>query len=131
MASALFSTSLFVSPPSREVKGYRRILPSSFYGNVVHLTSLIRREGSRSSGRCNVVASVLGRRVKKRETVIPDPDYRIPVVLLGLSGGLVYTNNLLPAAPIGLLGLLLLFQVMIMKTEKLFPIRSLHKTTFL
>lgn len=29
----------------------------------------------------------------------------------GLSGGLAYTNNLLPAAPVGLLGLLLLFQV--------------------
>ncbi len=26
----------------------------------------------------------LGRSVQKRETVIPDPDYRIPVVLLGL-----------------------------------------------
>ncbi|XP_024543928.1 uncharacterized protein LOC112351026 [Selaginella moellendorffii] len=45
-----------------------------------------------------------------RETVIPAPDYRIPVVLLGAAGALVYTDNLLPAAPIGLLGLLLLFQ---------------------
>lgn len=25
----------------------------------------------------------LGRKVKKRETVVPDPDYRIPIVLLG------------------------------------------------
>ncbi|CAB4318978.1 unnamed protein product [Prunus armeniaca] len=32
------------------------------------------------------------------------------LVETGLSGGLAYTNNLLPAAPIGLLGLLLLFQ---------------------
>lgn len=29
----------------------------------------------------------------------------------GLAGGLAYTNNLLPSAPVGLLGLLLLFQV--------------------
>ncbi|XVF34667.1 hypothetical protein REPUB_Repub18cG0078600 [Reevesia pubescens] len=52
----------------------------------------------------------LRRKVQKKETVIPDPDYRISVVLLGLAGGLAYTNNLLPAAPVGLLGLLLLFQ---------------------
>lgn len=32
----------------------------------------------------------------------------------GLAGGLGYTNNLLPAAPVGLLGLLLLFQVIIL-----------------
>jgi hypothetical protein len=31
-------------------------------------------------------------------------------VQTGLAGGLAYTNNLLPAAPAGLLGLLLLFQ---------------------
>lgn len=30
------------------------------------------------------LSAQLGRRVQKRETVIPDPDYRIPVVLLGL-----------------------------------------------
>lgn len=33
------------------------------------------------------------------------------VTVTGLAGGLAYTNNLLPAAPVGLLGLLLLFQV--------------------
>lgn len=33
------------------------------------------------------------------------------MVETGLAGGLAYTNNLLPAAPAGLLGLLLLFQV--------------------
>ncbi|KAF4378319.1 hypothetical protein G4B88_015890 [Cannabis sativa] len=53
----------------------------------------------------------LGRKkTNTRETVIPDPDYRIPIVLLGLAGGLAYSNNLLPAAPVGLLGALLLFQ---------------------
>ncbi|KAM7512707.1 hypothetical protein LguiB_011582 [Lonicera macranthoides] len=56
-----------------------------------------------------ISAPTLGRKVKN-ETIVPDPDYRIPIVLLGLAGGLGYTNNLLPAAPVGLLGLLLLFQ---------------------
>ncbi|CAI0629217.1 unnamed protein product [Linum tenue] len=62
--------------------------------------------GSRTA----VFASVLGRRAQKKETVIPDPDYRIPIVLLGMAGGLAYTDNLVPAVPVGLLGLLLLFQ---------------------
>lgn len=45
-----------------------------------------------------------------RETVIPEPDYRAALVLLGAAGALVYSDNLLPAAPLGLLGLLLLVQ---------------------
>ncbi|WOL02167.1 hypothetical protein Cni_G10886 [Canna indica] len=55
-------------------------------------------------------ASSVGRKAKKRDVVIPEPDYRIPIVLLGTAGGFVYQDNLLPAATIGLLGLLLLFQ---------------------
>lgn len=97
----------------------------------------------------------------KRDVVVPDPDYRIPIVLLGefpinkfshsryapctimhlvlpyctqkmlqaiyyltnflllapnifdigIAGGFAYQDNLLPAATVGLLGLLLLFQV--------------------
>ena len=35
----------------------------------------------------------------------------------GLAGGLAYTDNLLPAAPMGLLGLLLLFQVQITRNR--------------
>lgn len=34
-------------------------------------------------------------------------------VKAGMAGGLAYTDNLLPAAPVGLLGLLLWFQVMV------------------
>ncbi|KAI3891068.1 hypothetical protein MKW98_007373 [Papaver atlanticum] len=48
--------------------------------------------------------------VVKRETVIPDPDYRLPVAFLGLAGGLAYTDNLFGAVPVGLIGLLLLVQ---------------------
>ncbi|KAH9761837.1 hypothetical protein KPL70_000586 [Citrus sinensis] len=90
--------------------GYLRHCKSSFHGKVIHDQSFLRTEISSSVGGRIVVASVLGRKVKKRETVVPDPDYRIPIVLIGVAGGLAYTNNLLPAAPVGLLGLLLLFQ---------------------
>ncbi|KAH9761834.1 hypothetical protein KPL70_000586 [Citrus sinensis] len=111
MASALLSTSRFLPSLNKEVGGgYLRHCKSSFHGKVIHDQSFLRTEISSSVGGRIVVASVLGRKVKKRETVVPDPDYRIPIVLIGVAGGLAYTNNLLPAAPVGLLGLLLLFQ---------------------
>ncbi|XP_043699184.1 uncharacterized protein LOC122649975 [Telopea speciosissima] len=111
--SALLYVSGFLSYTSKEVSqitGCRSNLQSSFYGRFINSKSFIRTEVNRSSRGCSVVVSVLGRRVKKRESVIPDPDYRIPVVLLGLAGGLVYTDNIVAATPIGLLGLLLLVQ---------------------
>ncbi|KAG6393791.1 hypothetical protein SASPL_144363 [Salvia splendens] len=52
----------------------------------------------------------LGRKAEKGTTVIPDPDYRIPVVVFGMAGGFVYADNLVAAVPVGLLGLLLLVQ---------------------
>lgn len=110
MASALLSTSRSLPLQNREVGGFVRNLRSSFYGKVIYNQNFVKMKANSNHGGRAVVTSVLGRRVTKKETVIPDPDYRIPVVLLGLSGGLAYTNNLLPAAPIGLLGLLLLFQ---------------------
>eukprot|EP00246_Nothoceros_aenigmaticus_P007536 TRINITY_DN21417_c0_g1_i1.p1 TRINITY_DN21417_c0_g1~~TRINITY_DN21417_c0_g1_i1.p1 ORF type:complete len:226 (+),score=34.77 TRINITY_DN21417_c0_g1_i1:188-865(+) len=42
--------------------------------------------------------------------VIPDPDYRIPVVLIGAAGINVYGDNLAAAVPLGILGFFLLFQ---------------------
>ncbi|KAL9443385.1 hypothetical protein AB3S75_016691 [Citrus x aurantiifolia] len=102
---------VLLCPCNKEVGGgYLRNCKSSFHGKVIHDQSFFRTEISSSVGGRIVVASVLGRKVKKRETVVPDPDYRIPIVLIGAAGGLAYTNNLLPAAPVGLLGLLLLFQ---------------------
>uniref|UniRef100_A0ACD5YPR9 Uncharacterized protein n=1 Tax=Avena sativa TaxID=4498 RepID=A0ACD5YPR9_AVESA len=58
------------------------------------------------------VVSVFGRKTKTatRETVVPDPDYRLPIAILGIAGAFAYADNLLAAAPVGLLGLLLLFQ---------------------
>ncbi|KAK2645955.1 hypothetical protein Ddye_021150 [Dipteronia dyeriana] len=110
MASTLLSTSSSLHSQNKEVGGYVKNCQSSFYGKVMYNHNFLRRETGNIRGGSVVVASVLGRKVKNRETVVPDPDYRIPVVLLGLAGGLAYTNNLLPAAPVGLLGLLLLFQ---------------------
>ncbi|KAL6221699.1 hypothetical protein ACLB2K_005094 [Fragaria x ananassa] len=118
MASALLSAPCFLSPKQwqidcvflqtdKELGGFVSSFRSLGNGNLLLDHSLLRK----NYGGSLVVTSVFGRKVKTtRETVIPEPDYRIPIVLLGLSGGLAYTNNLLPAAPVGLLGLLLLFQ---------------------
>ncbi|XP_059637976.1 uncharacterized protein LOC132279923 [Cornus florida] len=109
MESALLSVSRFLPSKNREVGGQLRNFQSSFYGNLMFNKNFVRKDISTRNGGSIVVSSVLGRKVKK-ETVIPEPDYRIPIVLLGMAGGLVYTDNLFPAAPVGLLGLLLLFQ---------------------
>ncbi|KAL7259789.1 hypothetical protein ACSBR1_005621 [Camellia fascicularis] len=109
MESALLSSSRFLSSQNRELGGLLRNFRSSFCGKLIFNRSFVGRDISIRRGSTSIVASVLGKKVKK-ETVIPDPDYRIPIVLLGFAGGLVYTNNLLPAAPVGLLGLLLLVQ---------------------
>ncbi|XP_050209583.1 uncharacterized protein LOC126660243 [Mercurialis annua] len=105
MGTALISTACFLPSQNREVIGLVRNLKNKLFGKVIRKSSLFSR-----NRRDFMIASLLGRKVQKRETVIPEPDYRIPVVLLGLAGGLAYSDNLLPAAPIGLLGLLLLFQ---------------------
>ncbi|CAL2275195.1 unnamed protein product [Prunus armeniaca] len=111
MASTLLAAPCFLSLQNREVGGFLRSFRSPNYDKVKYNQGLLRtRNSGTNGGGCLVVASVFGRKVKSTQTVIPEPDYRIPIVLLGLSGGLAYTNNLLPAAPIGLLGLLLLFQ---------------------
>ncbi|KAF8671888.1 hypothetical protein HU200_049830 [Digitaria exilis] len=56
------------------------------------------------------IVSVIGRKSKTKETVVPDPDYRLPIAILGIAGAFAYADNLLAAAPVGLLGILLLFQ---------------------
>ncbi|KAM7509390.1 hypothetical protein LguiA_019843 [Lonicera macranthoides] len=111
MESALLSASRFIpSPSNRELGGFVRNFQSSFYGKAVNCSNKFRGRDLRTNHKGHFfVTSRLGRKVKN-ETIVPDPDYRIPIVLLGLAGGLGYTNNLLPAAPVGLLGLLLLFQ---------------------
>ncbi|XP_060973118.1 uncharacterized protein LOC115725308 [Cannabis sativa] len=117
MASTLLSSPCFLSLPNGKVETDGKVgagnFRSSFYGKLMctHQFAVGKKIQSRCYGNSVVVASVLGRKkTNTRETVIPDPDYRIPIVLLGLAGGLAYSNNLLPAAPVGLLGALLLFQ---------------------
>lgn len=113
MESALVSASSFITLPKanqREVVVGRPLshkFQSSFYGKEILLTC---RNFKRI--RHTAITSLFERKTKKKEitTVVPDPDYRIPILLLGASGALFYTENLAAAVPIGLLGLLLLFQ---------------------
>ncbi|KAL2929555.1 E3 ubiquitin-protein ligase TRIM17, partial [Bienertia sinuspersici] len=86
---------------------------SSIFGELVKSPSLVQKgiTQSCSKNKSLSITSLFGRKVKaksKRETMVPDPDYRIPIVLLGATGALVYTDNLLAAVPVGLLRLLLL-----------------------
>ncbi|KAI4344127.1 hypothetical protein L6164_011394 [Bauhinia variegata] len=116
MASTLLSAYGFVPSQKREERGYVTDFKSSFCGQkVVCNPSFLRRQTTHCPRNSVVVTSLLGfgKKTKTRqvrETVIPDPDYRIPIVLLGVAGGLAYTDNVVPAIPVGLLGLLLLVQ---------------------
>ncbi|XP_021741719.1 uncharacterized protein LOC110707941 [Chenopodium quinoa] len=116
MASALFlATPLFQPSQNREVSG--RVIckfNSSIFGELVRQPRLVHKGITQSYKNKSIsITSLFGRKVKaktKRETVVPEPDYRIPIVLLGATGALVYTDNLVAAVPVGLLGLLLLVQ---------------------
>ncbi|KAM3341674.1 hypothetical protein P3S68_026640 [Capsicum galapagoense] len=117
MESALLSASHFTTTTllksEREVAGGRVAVTksqSSFYGKEINSPALFIRNFSAVKRIHLTVTSVMRRKLVKKETIVPDPDYRIPIVLLGLSGGLFYAENLPAAVPIGLLGLLLLFQ---------------------
>ncbi|KAK1312549.1 hypothetical protein QJS10_CPA07g00689 [Acorus calamus] len=109
-SALLLSPRCMISSSHREVKGFARKSKKSFYDATCYCKGFMGKGSFCGRGSYAAFASVLGRRTRKRETVIPDPDYRIPVVLLGLAGGFAYTDNLLLSAPCGLLGLLLLFQ---------------------
>ncbi|KAK9071345.1 hypothetical protein SSX86_009913 [Deinandra increscens subsp. villosa] len=116
MESTLLLAPRFLSIQSREFSTNVRQFQTSFCGKLIANTQFTRRNDAytnhRSSFKITSFFSIGKKKVKqvKRETVVPDPDYRIPIVLLGLAGGFVYGDNLLAAAPVGLLGLLLLFQ---------------------
>lgn len=115
MESALLLAPKLVSNPSREFRSNVRQFQSSFCGKSIANVEFTRTDAytnHKSIAKITSLFSLGKKKVKtiKRETVIPDPDYRIPIVLLGFAGGLVYGDNLLAAAPVGLLGLLLLFQ---------------------
>ncbi|KAI3947130.1 hypothetical protein MKW92_017651 [Papaver armeniacum] len=109
MATSFLSASHLLLSPNGETRKCRLM-------DTAQSLFLRNKNGviSKSHGRF-VVKSMfgMGRKkasVVKRETVIPDPDYRLPVAFLGLAGGLAYTDNLFGAVPVGLIGLLLLVQ---------------------
>ncbi|GAB2216066.1 hypothetical protein Droror1_Dr00023833 [Drosera rotundifolia] len=113
MTSAVLSIQLLQPHHGRRVSvTTTRGFSSTISGGLISYRSFNRRgDGLRHNG--IVTRALLGRRTQKavkRETVIPDPDYRIPIVLFGFAGGLVYYDNLIPAVPVGLLALLLLVQ---------------------
>ncbi|KAE9601819.1 hypothetical protein Lalb_Chr13g0301871 [Lupinus albus] len=117
MATTLLSTHSILPSQRRERIECFSALRTSFCGQVLFNPYpnpiFCGRQIARSHESSFVVNSLLGfgRKVKRtRDTVIPEPDYRIPIALLGIAGGLAYTDNLVPAVPVGLLGLLLLFQ---------------------
>ncbi|KAL2931381.1 Ribose-phosphate pyrophosphokinase [Bienertia sinuspersici] len=113
MATTLFLTTPLIHPSRYgEVSGTTiSKLSSSIFRELVKSPSLVQKGITQSCRNKSLsITSLFGRKVKaksKRETVVPDPDYRIPIVLLGATGALVYTDNLLAAMPVGLLGLLL------------------------
>ncbi|CAN0838662.1 hypothetical protein LINGRAHAP2_LOCUS2280 [Linum grandiflorum] len=83
MATALLSISTFLPSKNRDQNGcFGNLSKSSFQGKVSCNRRITSIKGGRSSF---FVASLLGRKkAQKKETVIPDPDYRIPIVLLGI-----------------------------------------------
>ncbi|XP_024979836.1 uncharacterized protein LOC112516834 [Cynara cardunculus var. scolymus] len=114
MESTLLLPPRFLSIKGRECCGNVRLFQSSFCGKFIANPQFMTTDAYTNHKSSTKITSFfsIGKKAKiiKKETVVPDPDYRIPIVLLGLAGGLVYNDNLLAAAPAGLLGLLLLFQ---------------------
>lgn len=111
MQTTQLCLSSFMPLQDKEVGRLDNKFLSSFTGGLVigRASPASGNVSSVGSRRGSMISSVLGRKIKK-ETVIPDPDYRIPIVLLGVAGALGYADNIAGAVPVGLLGLLLLFQ---------------------
>ncbi|CAM0945876.1 unnamed protein product [Alopecurus aequalis] len=92
-------------------RGVASATPSRITANLPSKEYFAGRAHGRKQQQRTSVVSVFGRKTKTtRETVVPDPDYRLPIAILGIAGAFGYADNLLAAAPVGLLGLLLLFQ---------------------
>uniref|UniRef100_A0ACD5Z664 Uncharacterized protein n=1 Tax=Avena sativa TaxID=4498 RepID=A0ACD5Z664_AVESA len=117
MATTLsLSSPLFLTAPpkARDVIscGVASATPSWSTANIPCKGYLAGRAHGWEHQRRTSVVSVFGRKTKTTtiETVVPDPDYRLPIAILGIAGAFAYADNHLAAAPVGLLGLLLLFQ---------------------
>jgi len=114
MATTLsLSSPLFLTAPARarDVISYGVASASSSWSTANALgMGYLTRVHDHGQKRHMAIVSVIGRKSRTRETVVPDPDYRLPIAILGIAGAFAYADNLLAAAPVGLLGLLLLFQ---------------------
>ncbi|KAG2657747.1 hypothetical protein PVAP13_1KG170800 [Panicum virgatum] len=114
MATTLsLSSPLFLAAPARarDVIPYGVASASSSWSTANALgMGYLTRVHDHGQKRHMAIVSVIGRKSRTRETVVPDPDYRLPIAILGIAGAFAYADNLLAAAPVGLLGLLLLFQ---------------------
>ncbi|CAI5525617.1 unnamed protein product [Closterium sp. Naga37s-1] len=88
-----------------------RPLGSTFQGTPVQGAKIRAQHqyAAPAAGGAAVVAAASPKGTGKG-TVVIEPDPRIPIVLLGVSGALFLEDNKLAAAPIGLLGALLAFQ---------------------
>ncbi|KAG2657744.1 hypothetical protein PVAP13_1KG170800 [Panicum virgatum] len=113
MATTLsLSSPLFLAAPARarDVIPYGVASASSSWSTANALgMGYLTRVHDHGQKRHMAIVSI-GRKSRTRETVVPDPDYRLPIAILGIAGAFAYADNLLAAAPVGLLGLLLLFQ---------------------
>ncbi|XP_066315029.1 uncharacterized protein [Miscanthus floridulus] len=115
MATTLsLSSPLFLGAPDRARNEISYgVAPASISPSTVNVLGkgYMSRVRDRKQQRRMAIVSVLGRKKSTaKETVVPDPDYRLPIAILGIASGFAYADNLLAAAPVGLLGLLLLFQ---------------------
>ncbi|CAL4888539.1 unnamed protein product [Urochloa decumbens] len=112
-ATLLLSSPLFLAAPcrARDVISYGVASVGTSWSAANTLgNGYTGRVHDRGQQRRMGIVSVIGRKSRTRETVVPDPDYRLPIAILGIAGAFAYADNLLAAAPVGLLGLLLLFQ---------------------
>ncbi|GJP80494.1 hypothetical protein CLOP_g14143 [Closterium sp. NIES-67] len=85
-------------------------LSNAFQGTPVNRATIHanKQQAVRAAGSAAVMAAAS--KGTSKGTVVVEPDPRIPIVLLGVSGALFAVDNKLAAAPIGLLGALLAFQ---------------------
>ncbi|CAI5467759.1 unnamed protein product [Closterium sp. Yama58-4] len=86
-------------------------LSNAFQGTPVSRAKVqAQRQQAAHAARGAAVVAAASPKGTGKGTVVVEPDPRIPIVLLGVSGALFLADNKIAAAPIGLLGALLAFQ---------------------
>ncbi|KAK1401695.1 hypothetical protein POM88_001300 [Heracleum sosnowskyi] len=93
MESAILSATRFIPAQSREISGIVRNFQSSFCGKMICNKLFVSNNMFTQRRSRATITSLFGKKVKKATvapTVVPEPDYRIPVVLLGEAVGCTY-----------------------------------------